>query len=41
MSGYNQSYRKHLIGLQLPFLYGELYKPSDLVGLLETALTLC
>ena len=36
MSDYTQSYRKYLLILVLPLLYCELYKPSELAGLVKT-----
>ena len=40
MSDNNQSYRKYLLSLLSSSLYGYLYKPSKLVGLMKTDLTL-
>ena len=41
MSAYTNSYRKYLLSSQSPSLYCALYKPSELVGLLKTTLTVC
>ena len=35
MSDYTQSYRKYPPSLRLSSIYCELYKPSDLVGLVK------
>ena len=39
MSDYNQSDRKFLLSSLLLSLYGALYKPSEMVGLVKTNLT--
>ena len=41
MSDYTQLYRKYLLSLRSSSLYGVLYKPYNLVGLVKTALTAC
>ena len=41
MSDNTQSYREYLPRLIFPLLYCALYKPSDQVGLMKKALTVC
>ena len=33
--------QKYILSLQSSFIYFALYKPSELVGLVQTALTVC
>ena len=41
ISDYTQPNRKYLRSSRLPSLYGASYKPSDMVSLVKTALTVC
>ena len=41
MIAYTQLYRKYLLSLRSSSLYGAFQKPSYLVYLVETALTVC
>ena len=41
ISVYTHSYREYLLSSRLSSLHGALYKPSEILGLVQIPLTLC